>query len=131
MKQNDTRTHKTICIDPAKFKDRLQEDDTGEHIFSDEHILRFIVDQLNDAGLEIARFYHDCEYGIEYLGTRHYVGQHIEDDPERAVVAAMEELSNELNSRNDTECWCTYQHGEHCLHIKESTTAESEEEPET
>ena len=123
MNQDNTKGHKTICIDPAAFKDQLQEDDTGAHIFSDEHILRFIVDQLNEAGLEIARFYHDCEYGIEYMGTRHYVGLPIEDDPERAVVAAMEELSNELNSHDDTECWCTYRDGKHCLHITEKPEA--------
>ena len=111
-----------IHIDPAKFRDRVPRDsDTDEYIFTEDGVLKFLVDQLNEAGVDISMIYTDYEYGIEYCGKLDYFSMGISslDNPEVAVRGGMIELANLLSSHADLTSWVEYQHGLHYLHIEE------------
>jgi len=113
----------TIHIDPAKFKDRIPRDtDTGEYYFEEGEVLKFLVDQLNRAGEDIAMIHQDYEYGIEYRGKLDYFSMGVSslDTPEVAIQAGMVELANLLNNREDLKSWVEYQHGLYYLHIEET-----------
>lgn len=112
----------TIHIDPAKFADRVSKDaDTGENIFSEGDVLKFLIDQMNEAGVDIAIIYHDHELAIVYHGKQDYFSMPIAslDAPEGTVKDGMVELSDMLNDREDLKSWIEYQHGLYYLHIDE------------
>jgi len=112
----------TIHIDPAKFKDRIPRDtDTGDYHFEEGEMLKFLIDQLNEAGVDIAMIHQNYEYGIEYCGKLDYfsIGISSLDTTEVAVRAGMVELANLLNDREDLKSWVEYQHGLYYLHIDE------------
>lgn len=127
MTTDNTKEHKTICIDPAKFKDRLTPTEDGEHIFGEADVLKFLIDQLNEAGVAISMIHHAHEHAFEYGGRRDYFSMGIAslDAPEDVVIDGMAELSDMLNDYPGIESWVAYKDGKHCLHI-----AESEEKPE-
>lgn len=112
----------TIHIDPAKFKDRVPRDtDTGENIFDEGDVLKFLIDQMNEAGVDIAMIHHEYELAIEYQGRREYFSMPIAslDAPEGAVFDGMAELANMLNDYMGVESWVEYQSGRYHLHIDE------------
>jgi len=114
---------KTINIDPAKFADQIPRDTTtGENIFNETDVLKFLIDQMNVAGEDISMIHQDHEIAIEYKGRREYFSMGISslDTPEGAAREGMEELSNILNNDAKTESWVEYQHGLYYLHIEES-----------
>lgn len=114
----------TIHIDPAKFADQIPRDtDTGEYFFEEGEVLKFLVDQMNEAGVDIAMIHQDYEYAIEYCGKLDYfsIGISSLDAPEVSVRAGMVELANLLNERSDLKSWVEYQHGLYYLHIEERT----------
>jgi len=129
---DNTQTHKTIEIDLAKFKDLVPtETGTGtvEYIFGEGEVLKFLIDQLNAAGVDISMIHHDHEHAIEYQGRRDYFSPGIAslDAPEGAVVDGTAELSDMLNDHEGIESWTSYKDGKHYLHIAES---EEPDEPE-
>ena len=129
MNQDNTKGHKTICIDPAAFKDRLPVDDAEAHIFDEGDVLKFLIDELNAAGVDIAMIHHAHEHAIEYQGQRDYFSMGIAslDAPEGAVEDGMAELADLLNDYAGVESWTSYQHGKHCLHIAESEETAADE----
>ena len=132
--RKDNVKEQTIFIDPTKFKDRVPtENGTGktEYIFDDGDVLKFLIDEMNEAGVDIAMIHQVHEHAIEYHGRRDFFGIGIAsmDAPEDAVIDGMAELSDMLNDYEGTESWVSYKNGKHSLHITESE-AESEEKPE-
>lgn len=112
----------TIHIDPAKFADQIPRDtDTGEQYFEEGNVLKFLIDQMNVAGVDISMIHSDYEYGIMYRGKLDYFSMGVSslDDPEVAVRDGMIELANLLNDREDLKSWVEYQHGLYHLHIDE------------
>ena len=110
----------TIHIDPADFANQIPRDtDTGENIYDENDVLRFLVDQINAAGVDISMAYQDREYGIMYRGQLDYFGISISslDTPEGAVREGVTELSNILNDHADLKSWVEYLHGLYYLHI--------------
>ena len=133
MNQDNTQTHKTIFIDPAKFKDRVPTGTgtgTVEYIFGEGDVLKFLVDQLNAAGVDISLIHHNHEIAIEYGERVDYFGIGISslDAPETAIVEGMAELSDMLNDYEGIESWVSYKDGKHCLHIAESEETAAEED---
>jgi len=111
-----------VQIDPNTFRNSLKPAVEGEHIFDEGDLLRFLVDTLNKAGIDIAKIQHDYEHAVEYGGQRDYfsVGVSSLDTPEDAVIGGMTELSNMLNNQAGIESWTSYKDGKHFLHLKEA-----------
>jgi|LGVE01.1.fsa_nt_gb hypothetical protein len=110
----------TIHIDPADFANQIPRDtDTGENIYDENDVLRFLVDQINAAGVDISMAYQDHEYGIRYQGQLDYFAISISslDTPEGAVREGMVGLSDLLNDHADLKSWVEYLHGLYYLHI--------------
>ena len=116
-----TEQHRIIEIDPKKFADRVPRDtDTGEHIFDEGDVLKFIIDALNAAKINISMVNHAHEMAIEYRGRRDYfsVGIASLDAPADAVIDGMAELSYILEDHEGIESWTAYKNETHTLHIK-------------
>ncbi len=112
----------TIQIDPAKFADRIPRDtDTGEQYFKEGDVLKFLVDQLNVAGVDVSMIHHGYETGIEYRGEMDYFSMSVTslNAPEVAAHTGLVEVANLLNDRADLKSWVEYQHGLYYLHIEE------------
>ena len=115
-----TTQHRAIEIDPAAFAVRVPHDtDTGEHIFDEADVLKFLIDRMNEAGADIAMIIHDHELAIEYQGQRDYFSMGITslDKPDRAMIDGAAEISYILNDRTGIESWISYIAGKHALHI--------------
>lgn len=120
MTQDDTKGHKTICIDRARFAGQVPRDtDTGEHIFDENDVLKYLIDQLNGAGVGIAMIIDGHDPAIEYGGRRDYYSMPIAslDNPGVAVMDGMTELSAMLNDHDMINSWVSYQDGKSYLHI--------------
>ena len=116
-----TTQHRAIEIDPTIFADRVPRDtDTGEYIFDEADVLKFIIDRMNGAHINIAMINHDHELAIEYRGQRDYFSMGIAslDEPDGAVIDGMAELSYILNDHAGIESWTSYKNGKHALHIQ-------------
>jgi|GEM_PF-4313223 len=116
--------HKTVEIDPAEFAGGVPSDvDTGERIFYESDVLEFLIDAMNDDGIDIAMINHDHELAIEYRGKRDCFSMSISalDEPERAVIEGMAEISYIINDREGLESWTAYMYGKHTLHIMRKT----------
>jgi len=114
------RTHNIVEIDPAKFEAQVPKDpDADEWYFDEGDVLKFLIDQMNLAKINIAMINHDHEIAIEYRGRREYFSMGISalDNPEDAAIAGIKELSCILNDREDIESWTAYRNGKHALHI--------------
>jgi hypothetical protein len=112
--------HRVIEIDPAKFADQVPRDtDTGERIFDESDVLKFLIDALNEARISISMINHDHGITIEYRGQWNYFGIGLAslDAPDSAVIYGMTELSYILNDREGIESWTAYGNGKHALHI--------------
>ena len=115
-------THRTIEIDPSEFKDRVPSelaDGKPEYYFDEGDVLKFLIDQMNAAKINISMILHDHELEIEYQGLRESFSMGISslDAPETAVVDGMAELANVLNEYENIESWIAYKNGKHSLHI--------------
>jgi len=113
--------HKAIEIDPAKFADRVPKDtDTGEYIFDEADVLKFLIDEMNAAKINIAMITHNHDMAIEYQGRREYFGMSIAslDLLDGAVIDGMAEISNLLNDQEGIESWTAYKNGKYALHIQ-------------
>ena len=112
--------HRTIEIDPAKFADQVPQDiETCEPIFDEADVLKFLIDGMNEAKINISMINYDHELAIEYHGKRDFFSMGIAslDAPDGAVIDGMAELSYILNDREGIESWTSYRNGKHALHI--------------
>ena len=113
---------KPINIDPEKFANQIPRDVvTGDQYFDEDDVLKFLVDEINVAGMDIAMIYKDHELGIEYRGKLEYFSMNISslETPGFAARDGIVELANRLNDRKDLTSWVEYQHGLYYLHIDE------------
>lgn len=116
MKQQQ---HRIVEIDPAAFTEPIPTENGIEYIYNEEDVLKFLIDQMNDARISISMINHAHELAIEYRGRRELfvIGIVLSDAPEAAVTDGMAELSYILNDYEDTESWTAYRNGKHTLHI--------------
>ncbi len=117
---NKQAVHRVIEIDPAKFAGQVPRDtDSGEHIFDEGDVLKFVIDAMNAAKISISMINHAHEIAVEYRGKRDYFSTGIAslDAPADAVIDGMAELSYILNDREGIDSWTSYKNGKHALHI--------------
>lgn len=112
--------HRVVEIDPSKFADRVVYDpDIGEYIFDEGEVLKFLVDAMNAAKINISKINHNHTHAIEYRGRRDYFSMGIAslDAPAEAVIEGMAELSYILDDHDGIESWTSYKNETHALHI--------------
>ncbi len=130
MNQDNAQPEKRIKIDPAAFADLMTDRETGDSIFGEVEVLKYLIDQLNAAGVDITMIHHDHELAIEYGGRRDYYSMPIAslDAPEVAVMDGMTELSAILTDHEGIESWVSYKDGKQSLHIAESEEPDGDSE---
>lgn len=106
-----------IKIDIKKFTDSVQKDESG-YIFQAEEVYRFIVDSLNEAGIDTELKYQDTDFSILVDGEKAYIS-YFADAPDKALIESLKSLSNEINSSKTRHSWYSYKQGEHFISFEE------------
>jgi hypothetical protein len=120
--QIEAATLLKIKIDIQKFVESIQKDESG-YIFSEEDAFRYIVDSLNDAGIDAELRYQDTDFSIIVDGERVYIS-YFADDPASALIQSLRSLSDEINSSKTRHSWYSYQKGEHFISFEEKKPEE-------
>lgn len=111
-----------VKIDIQKFVDSIQKDESG-YIFSEEDVFRFIVDSLNDAGIDAELKYQDTDFRIVVSDVQAFVTTWT-DDPAKSLIQSLKNLSDEINSSKTLEAWYSYHKGEHFVSFEEKKQEE-------
>lgn len=124
MKENEG---KKIEISIEDFKNVLPETSDGEVYVTEERVDRFLVDVLNDAGIEAEMIYEDTSYYIvfpEYDVKAYVTIISLANDPESNLIKAVEYLTDEVNSSEKLQSWYSYKGGKHYINIRVRTEEE-------
>lgn len=121
------RARYTIPLDVSKFEEHLTPYDYDEgglavYAVSEIDVLKFLIDEMNAAGVDITMTHHDFEPGVKYRGGEiGYFGINIQwmDSTHKALVQGMTEVANLLNEAENIQSWTEYQNAEYSLHIEE------------
>lgn len=106
-----------LKIDVGKFVESIQKDESG-YIFQEEDVYRFIVDSLNEAGIDAELKYQDTDFSIHVDVEKAYIS-YFADAPDKALIESLKSLSNEINSSKTRHSWYSYKQGEHFISFEE------------